>query len=61
MKVELTKNNIVVEIGVNLEGLPDPDLIHFHKQTRDILFTDLLRDTLNLSKLEATKARLRIN
>ena len=43
---------------MNLEDIPIPDMIHFHKQTSDILFTNLLKSTLKLSKLEVTKSKI---
>ena len=43
---------------MDLENIPIPDMIHLHKQTRDILFTDMLKDTLKLSKLQTSKSRI---
>ena len=43
---------------MNLEEIRLPYMIHFHKQTRDILFTKLMKSTLNLSKLEVTKSKI---
>ena len=42
----------------DLENIPIPDMIHLHKQTRDILFIDMLKDTLKLSKLQTSKSRI---
>ena len=33
-------------------------MIHLHKQTRDILVTDLLKDTLGLSKFQTLKNKI---
>ena len=43
---------------MDLENIPIPDMIHLHKQTRDILFIDMLKDTLKLSKLQTSKSRI---
>ena len=43
---------------MDLEDIPILDMIHFHKQTGDILFTNLLKSTLKLSKLEITKRKI---
>ena len=51
LKLELATNSKVFEIRMNLEDIPIPDTIHFHKQTGDILFTNFLKTTLKLSKL----------
>ena len=43
---------------MDLEDIPIPDMIHFHKQIGDILYTNLLKSTLKLSKLETTKRKI---
>ena len=43
---------------MDLENIPIPDMIHLHKQTRDIIFIDMLKDTLKLSKLQTSKSRI---
>ena len=42
---------------MDLENIPIPYMIDLHKETGDILFTDLLKSTLKLSKLEITKRK----
>ena len=58
LNLDLTTKNKVVEMKINLENIPIPDMIHMHKQTMDILFTDLLKATLKLSKLHTNKSRI---
>ena len=58
LKFALATNSKVAEIGMNLEDIPIPYLIHFHKKTGDILFIDLLKATLKLSTLEVTKRKI---
>ena len=45
-------------VKMNLEDIPILDVIHLHKQTRDILFTHLLNITLALSKLQILKVKI---
>ena len=59
LNLALSTNRKVVEITMNLEDIPIPDMIHFHKQTGDILFTNLLKSTLKLSKMEVTKSKIK--
>ena len=59
LKLALETNNKVSEISMNLEDIPIQDMIHFHKQIEDILFADLLKSTLNLSNMEATKSKIK--
>ena len=58
LNLALATNNNVAEINMDLEDISIPDMIHFHKQTRDICFTNLLKSTLKLSKLEITKRKI---
>ena len=52
-----TKNR-VAEMKMDLENIPIPDMIHLLKKTGDILVTNLLKDTLILSKLHTTKRKI---
>ena len=47
--------NKVSEVNVNLEKIPTIDIIHFHRETNDIIYTRLLKSTLQVSKLESDK------
>ena len=58
LNLALETNEKVVEINMETEDIPILDMIHFLKQNRDILFTNLLKSTLKLSKLEATKRKI---
>ena len=53
----MTVGNNVSEVNVNLENIPTTDIIHFHRETSDILYTRLLRSTLQVSKLETNKKK----
>ena len=39
-------------------NIPIPDMIHLHQEIGDILFIDLLKATLKLSKLQTIKSRI---
>ena len=54
----LENQNRVVKMNMNLADIPIPDMIHLHKKTGDILFTDLLKATLKLLKLHTTKSKI---
>ena len=57
--VEVRKvSSRVAEIGMNLDDIPIPDLIHLHKQKGNILFIELLKTTLKLSMLEVTRSKI---
>ena len=58
LNLSLATNRKVVEIRMDLEDIPIPDMIHFHKQTGDIFFTNFLKSTLNFSKLKVTKSKI---
>ena len=50
--------NRVVEMIINLDGIPVWDMIHLHKHTGDIIHTNLLNSTLKLSKIQTNKSRV---
>ena len=58
LKLALATKNIVAEMKMDLENIPLPNMIHLHKQTWDILFTNLLKATLRLSKLRTSKRKI---
>ena len=53
----LTIGNKVSEVNVTLEKVPTIDIIHLNRDTGDILNTRLLKDTLQMSKMEASKTK----
>ena len=57
MNLSLVRKNTIAEVKMNLDDIPIPNMIHLHKQTRDILFTHLLKITLELSKLQILKVK----
>ena len=44
-------------MNVNLENIPTTHIINFHRETSDILYTRLLKSTLQVSKLDSNKKR----
>ena len=53
----LEMGNKVFEVSVNLSKVPTTDIIHLNKETGDILNTRLLKATIQMSKLEESKAK----
>ena len=58
LNLALAIKNKVVEVKMNLDDIPIPDMIHLHKQTWDILFTHFLKITVELSKLQILKGKI---
>ena len=50
--------NKVVEMKMSLEIIPIPDMIHLHKQTGDIIYTDILNETLKVSRMQSRKSKI---
>ena len=42
----------------NLQKTPVPYKIHLHIRTREVIYTNLLKTTLEVSKLQSTLSRL---
>ena len=40
---------------MNLNNIPATDMIHLHRETCDIIYIDLLKETLQVSKLQSSK------
>ena len=54
----MASDDRVSEMRINLQNIPVPDKIHLHKQTGEVIYIDLLKATLKVSKLQATVGRL---
>ena len=57
LSLAMTVGNKVSQVNVNLKNIPTTDIIHFHRETSDILYTRLLRSTLQISKVEINKKK----
>jgi len=57
LSLAMNIGNKVSEVNVNLEKTPTTDIIHFHRETNDIIYTRLLKSTLQVSKLESNKKK----
>ena len=51
LNLSIAYKNKVVEMRINLDDIPVLDMIHLHKKIGDIIHTDFLKSTLNISKL----------
>ena len=58
LKLEVASHNRVSEMRINLQKIQFLDKIHLHKHIGEVIYTDLLKDTLKVSKLQATVGRL---
>ena len=52
LNLEITTKNKVAEMRMNLENIPTPDMIHFHKHDGEVIYSDLLKATLKVSRLQ---------
>ena len=43
---------------MNLKKIPTTDMIHLHIETCDIIYTNLLQATMQVSKLQSSKKRV---
>ena len=43
---------------MNPENIPIPDMIHLHKKTREVIYGDLLKETLKVSGLQSAKSKV---
>ena len=59
LNLVVTTQNRVTEMRLNLQKIPVPDKIHLHKQTREAIYTDLMKATLKFSKLQTTVSKIK--
>ena len=52
-----TKNKIT-KMRLNLKDIPVLDMIHLHKHTREVIYIDLMKATLKVSKLQSTQTKI---
>ena len=52
-----TKNK-VVEMRMNIKNIYVPDMIHLHKKTGEVIYSDLLKATLKVSRLQSSKSKV---
>ena len=45
-------------MSLNLKKIPVLEKIHLHKQTGEVIYIDLLKSTINISKLKSIVSRL---
>ena len=48
----------MAELRINLVKIPTTDMIHLHREIGDIIYTDLLKETWQVSKLQSSKKRV---
>ena len=58
LSLAMAVGNKVSEVNVNIEKIPTTDIIHFHRETNDIIYIRFLKSTLQVSKLESNKKNL---
>ena len=58
LNLAMTTGNKVSEMGMNLKNIPTTDMINLQKQAGDIIYTDLLKATLQVSKLQSSKRKV---
>ena len=43
---------------MNIENNPNPNMIHFQKEVGEVIYSDLMKDTLKVSRLQSTKIKV---
>ena len=58
LNIALVEDDKVVEIKLRMDKISVPDKIHFHRQTSEVLYHDLLQSILSNKKLESEVTKL---
>ena len=59
LNLAVSTKNRVAEMRLNLENISVPDMNHLHKQTGEVIYNDLLKATLKVSRMKSTKTKIR--
>ena len=51
LNLAMDTKNRVAKMRLNLEYIQVPDVIHLHKQIGEVIYSDLLKATLKVSRL----------
>ena len=58
LNLTIATKNKLAEMRMNLESIPVLDMIHLHKQNGEVIYSDLLKATLKVSRLQSTKSKI---
>ena len=58
LNVAVATKNKVAEMRMNLENIPVPNMIDLHKKNGEVIYSDLLKATLKVSRLQSTKSNV---
>ena len=58
LNLAVSTKNRIAEMRLNLQHIIVPDMIHLHKQTGEVIYSDLLKKTLKVSRLQSTKRKI---
>ena len=61
LNITIATKNKVAEMRMNLEKIHVPRMIHFHKPTREVIYSDLLKETLKFLGYSQLREKLRTN
>ena len=57
LNLEIATRNIITEMRLNLKAILVHDMLHLHKKTREVIYIDLMKATLKVSKLQSTLSK----
>ena len=58
LKLVVTTENKVAEMRIDIKNMRVLDMIHLHKKTGEVIYSDFLKVTLKVSRLESSKTKV---
>ena len=58
LNLEVVTKNGIAKMILNQKDNPVPDMSHLHKKTGEVIYSDLLKDTLKVSNLQSTETKI---
>ena len=57
LNLAVSTKKMIAEMRLSLKDIPVLDMVHLHKQTGEVIYTDLMKDAFKASKLQSTVSR----
>ena len=58
LNLVVSTKNMIAEMTLNLKDIPVLDMIHLHKHIGEVIYNDLLKSTLKVSKLQSIHTKI---
>ena len=58
LNLAASTKNMITKMRLIVKDIPVPNMIHLHKQNQEVIYNNLLKATLKVSKLQSTHTKI---